>query len=60
MELIGPELPALAPGETTTVVLDVSDAPPAGRGLAWISLMVGRDMLADLGSPPLQVATEGP
>jgi N-acetylmuramoyl-L-alanine amidase len=55
-----PVLPALAPGESITAIVDLSDAPPAGRGLAWISLIVGKDMLADLGSPPLQLATEAP
>jgi N-acetylmuramoyl-L-alanine amidase len=56
----GPELPALAPGES--VVLDItSPEPPTGaRAVAWISLQVGGESLADRGSPALQVATTTP
>jgi N-acetylmuramoyl-L-alanine amidase len=49
-------IPTLAPGES--VELQVPLAPPSGtaRQVAWITLGGGSGLLADLGSPPLQVA----
>ena len=58
LEPVGPRLPELAAGESTVVVLDLAGAPSVDRAVAWISLSVGSELLTDLGSPPLQVATE--
>jgi N-acetylmuramoyl-L-alanine amidase len=51
------DVPALAPGES--VELQVTLPPPVGsaRQVVWITLAEGANTLADLGSPPLQVAT---
>ena len=57
---IGPELPALEPGASVVVEVDLPPVPDASRALAWISLMTGADTLADLGSPALQLATAAP
>jgi N-acetylmuramoyl-L-alanine amidase len=52
-------IPPLAPGES--VELDVELPPaPTGRAVAWISLREGATTFADLGSPPLQLASERP
>jgi len=52
-------VPALAPGES--VVLDVTlPSPPAGRGVAWISLWSDGGTLADHGSPALQLSSGAP
>lgn len=53
---VGPELPALAPGESVTVELD-PPTDPAGEGLAWFSLMVEQENLAERGSPALQMVS---
>jgi hypothetical protein len=53
------EIPALAPGES----VDLSAALPSpgdGRWLVWLTLSDGSQTFADLGSPPLQLATERP
>jgi N-acetylmuramoyl-L-alanine amidase len=52
----GPELPALAPGESTVVAVE----PPDGGGLAWFSLQIGSENLADHGSPALQLISTAP
>ncbi|HEX5039266.1 MAG TPA: N-acetylmuramoyl-L-alanine amidase [Candidatus Limnocylindria bacterium] len=56
---LGVELPALEPGESTTVEVGMPD-PPAGRAVAWISLEIDGESLSDLGSPALQVSSEAP
>jgi N-acetylmuramoyl-L-alanine amidase len=50
-------VPALRPGESVTLLLPLP--PPAGgpRSIAWITLAQGDASFADLGSPPLQLAT---
>ncbi|HEX2883139.1 MAG TPA: N-acetylmuramoyl-L-alanine amidase [Candidatus Limnocylindria bacterium] len=53
------DVPALAPGESTVVAVELPE-PPAERALAWISLSVGDQTLADLGSPALQLASGAP
>ena len=52
------DIPTLAPGES--VVLRVPLPPPAGSGrqIAWITLASAAAPLTDLGSPPLQLATQ--
>lgn len=52
------DVPVLLPGQSVELRLPL--APPAGtaRQIAWITLADGASSLADLGSPPLQVATE--
>jgi N-acetylmuramoyl-L-alanine amidase len=57
---IGPALPALEPGESVVVTVELPPPPSAGRELAWISLLVGGAALADLGSPALQLETGPP
>ena len=56
---LGPDVPALGPGESVVVTVALPPAP-TGRGLAWISLLVEAAPLADSGSPALQVSTEAP
>ena len=60
LEPIGLPLPALAPGESATVELDLPAAPDGARALAWISLLTDGTTLAELGSPPLQLANRQP
>ena len=57
--LPGP-VPTLAPGES--VELHLLPPPPAGsaRQVLWISLANAQGSVTDLGSPPLQLATQGP
>jgi hypothetical protein len=56
---LGIEVPSLAPGES--VVLRVPLTVPAGsRALLWMTLANAGATFADLGSAPLQLATEGP
>lgn len=52
-------VPALAPGESAVVEVTLP-SPPAGRGVAWISLRSGGETLADRGSPALQLSIEVP
>ena len=56
---VGEPLPALAPGESVVVEIERPPEAPAS-GLAWISLSVGGEILADHGSPALQVASGAP
>lgn len=51
------EVPPLAPGESVSLEVALPE-PPAGRAVAWISLWSGQTILADAGSPALQVSTE--
>jgi N-acetylmuramoyl-L-alanine amidase len=60
LESIGPEIPALEPGESVVVSADLPPAPGGGRAVAWISLSLGRASLADRGSPALQLSSEAP
>ena len=55
---IGPSLPELAPGESVVVSVDLPPAPAGGRALAWISLLVDGEAVADRGSPALQLAID--
>jgi N-acetylmuramoyl-L-alanine amidase len=57
---IGPALPALEPGASVTIDVELPPVPDAARALAWISLMTDAGTLADLGSPALQLATAAP
>ena len=59
-EAIGPRLPALEPGASIVVEVDLPPVPDAPRALAWISLTSQTGTLADLGSPALQLATAAP
>ncbi len=60
LEPMAVEIPALAPGESVVVSVDLPPGPDGGRSVAWISLRDGNVTLADLGSPALQLATGGP
>lgn len=53
---IGPELPALAPGASVVVELEAPGGA-GGAGVAWFSLLVGQENLAQRGSPALQLLT---
>jgi len=57
LEPLDVDIPALLAGES--VELRVALSPPAGtaRQVVWITLADGASSLADLGSPPLQLAT---
>lgn len=55
---LGAPLPELAPGESVEVAVDLPAPPGDDRALAWISLMVDRDLVAERGSPALQLATD--
>ena len=52
-------VPALAPGASVVVQVTLPP-PPAGRGVAWVSLSMNGQTLADRGSPALQLSSEGP
>jgi N-acetylmuramoyl-L-alanine amidase len=61
LQPIGPEIPALRPGDSVVISVDLPPKTGEGRGLAWISLSVGRASLAVRGSPPaLQLSSEAP
>lgn len=60
LEEIGDPLPALAPGESVVVELELPAPPDRSRSVAWISLLDGASTLADRGSPALQLAWEAP
>jgi hypothetical protein len=51
------EVPSLAPGESVELAVPLPAPSAPGRQVAWISLSDGSRTLAELGSPPLQVAT---
>ncbi len=57
---IGEELPALEPGESVVLEVELPDPQTAGRALAWISLWSEASTLADRGSPALQLAMGAP
>jgi N-acetylmuramoyl-L-alanine amidase len=52
-------VPALEPGESVVIEVD-HPFRASGRGLAWFSLLVGTELLADHGSPALQLLTGAP
>jgi N-acetylmuramoyl-L-alanine amidase len=54
------EIPTLGPGESVVVAARLSAPHSGGRQVAWVTLANGRTTLADLGSPPLQLATGEP
>jgi hypothetical protein len=54
------DVPALAPGESVEVEVELPPPPPGGRAVAWVSLLVEGETLADRGSPALQVSSEAP
>ncbi len=60
LETMGPEIPALEPGESVVIGVELPPRPGSGRALAWISLSVGRASLAEGGSPALQLSSEAP
>lgn len=53
------EIPALEPGASLSLRVELPE-PPSGRAVAWFSLRSGQTILADVGSPALQVSTEAP
>ena len=57
LEPLATDVPALAPGESVVVSVELPVAP-AGRALAWISLESGDATTADGGSPALQLASQ--
>jgi N-acetylmuramoyl-L-alanine amidase len=60
VEPVGSILPAMAPGESVTLEVAMPDAE-RGRSVAWVTLeLPSGQLLADLGSPALQVATGAP
>ena len=50
-------VPALKPGESVDLVLPLAAPAGSGRQIAWITIADGARSLAELGSPPLQLAT---
>ncbi len=56
---LGLSVPALAPGASVELRLPLTTPSGSERQIAWITLADGSSSLADLGSPPLQIATEG-
>jgi hypothetical protein len=59
VEPIGPELPALEPGDSVVVTVELP-APSEDASVAWISLSVDGATTADRGSAPLQLSSEAP
>ena len=57
--LLDDPLPALAPGESVDVTVTLPGDGSAARGLAWITVADGDRAWAEMGIPPLQVATGG-
>ncbi|CAN5508536.1 hypothetical protein BH23CHL10_BH23CHL10_06280 [soil metagenome] len=60
LEPIGEPMPAMAPGDSVELDVQLAQAPGSERSLAWISLSVGNDLMADHGSPALQLASQAP
>ncbi len=56
---VGDVLPALGPGDSVVLELELP-APPPGRALAWISVLVEGEPASMYGSPALQLASEVP
>ncbi|MDQ2854499.1 MAG: N-acetylmuramoyl-L-alanine amidase [Chloroflexota bacterium] len=60
LALIDLPVPPLAPGESVELHIPLT-VPAGGRQVAWITLGDGRTpTFADMGSPPLQVASSAP
>jgi N-acetylmuramoyl-L-alanine amidase len=59
MTPVGPEVPALATGESVSLRVALPQPPPR-RGVAWISLRIGQTILGDAGFPALQLSTQAP
>ena len=55
---IGPALPALEPGESAVVTVELPLPTGGDRAVAWISLQVRRATASDWGSAPLQLSSE--
>ncbi|MEX1073281.1 MAG: N-acetylmuramoyl-L-alanine amidase [Chloroflexota bacterium] len=53
------DVPTLQPGESIVISVPLSPPTESARQLAWITLADGSRSLADLGSPPLQLALDG-
>jgi hypothetical protein len=60
LRAVGEPLPALEPGESVVVEVLLPEPPSDVRALAWISLLEGGTAFSELGSPPLQLASEAP
>jgi N-acetylmuramoyl-L-alanine amidase len=60
VEPVGGDLPALEPGDSVVVTVELGMPPGQGRALAWISLLVDGEPLADHGSPALQLSNGAP
>lgn len=57
---LAPTVPALEPGASVELSLTLP-SPPSGRQVAWITLLAADGTpLSQGGSPPLQLATQGP
>ena len=59
LEPLGPDLPALAPGESVVLTVELP-AAPGERAVAWISLMDRSATSAERGSPALQLSNQAP
>ncbi len=57
---IGPAIPALEPGESVVVTVELPPPPAGDRAVAWISLLGSRASLADRGVAALQLSSEAP
>jgi N-acetylmuramoyl-L-alanine amidase len=60
LEALDAQIPALEPGESVVVSVDLPPPPAGGRAVAWISLSVERASLAERGSAALQLSNEAP
>ena len=60
LETIGQSLPALEPGDSVVVTVELPRPPVGVRAVAWVSLAVDGASLTDLGSPALQLANQAP
>ncbi|MGH2456657.1 MAG: N-acetylmuramoyl-L-alanine amidase, partial [Candidatus Limnocylindria bacterium] len=58
LQAVPVKIPALGPGESVELALPVAPPAGAGRWIGWFSLATRDGTLADLGSPPLQVAVD--
>ncbi|MGI8999872.1 MAG: N-acetylmuramoyl-L-alanine amidase [Candidatus Limnocylindria bacterium] len=59
LERVASEVPALAPGESVVVSVELPPAPD-GRAVAWMSLEIQGATLADHGAPALQLSNQVP
>jgi N-acetylmuramoyl-L-alanine amidase len=60
LEVIGSEIPALEPGESVVITVQLPPPPRGGRAVAWVSLSDGRASLADGGMAALQLSSGAP